>query len=141
MSYIYLIQSGSGGPVKIGLTTGDPAKRLAQLQTGNPMPLAIVGQIYGDRRVERHLHTAFQCHNLQGEWFAPAPAIFAAFEAAADLPANPVTLPPVTQRGIGFLREILRIEVMRSQYPDGTRHDETDWDDLAVMLDDYEAAQ
>jgi hypothetical protein len=131
---IYLIQSGGTGPVKIGLTT-NPAKRVAQLQTGNPMPLKLVAQIAGDRSVEGHLHRAFGRFHLTGEWFNPAPEIFAAFEAAREWPSAPVTLPPVTNSGIEFLRGFLQTEKPSELYPDGSRHRETDWDEIAELVE------
>jgi hypothetical protein len=127
---IYLIQSGEDGPVKIGITSSDPRKRVAQLQTGNPTPLRLRATISGDASIERHLHSKFGQLRLNGEWFEPDAAIFAAFAAAQNWPHDPVTLPPVTPGGIKFLRDCLDDLTIRPVYPDGRVHRQIDWDDL-----------
>jgi hypothetical protein len=50
-SYVYFIQDGNHGPVKIGLSNR-PVRRAAQLQTGNPEELLLRHVIPGDRRTE-----------------------------------------------------------------------------------------
>lgn len=130
MANIYLVQSGENGPVKIGVTACEPSKRVAQLQTGNPVPLRLRVVISGDVTVERHLHSKFGHYRLNGEWFEPCAEIFAAFEAARNWPDHPVTLPPITPGGIQFLLGTLRDVTLRPVYPDGRRHSQIDWDDL-----------
>jgi hypothetical protein len=58
-----------GDLVKIGFTAGDVAKRIANLQTGSPVPLTILRVVVGDERVERALHSRFAPHRQRGEWF------------------------------------------------------------------------
>jgi hypothetical protein len=70
---VYFIQAG-GGDIKIGFSD-NPAKRLAQLQTGQPQRLRLLATIPGDARREREIHARFARHRRQGEWFAPAPEI------------------------------------------------------------------
>ena len=53
---VYFIQSGEGGPVKIGHTNGDVKRRLEALQTGNPAPLKLLLSIDGGRDIERIFH-------------------------------------------------------------------------------------
>lgn len=148
MPTVYLIQSGEVGPVKIGLTSGDPRKRIAQLQTGNPIPLRLRATMAGDVTVERHLHSKLGRFHISGEWFEPDAAIFEAFEAAKQWPNEPATLPPVTASGIKFLRDTLAICTVRETYPDGSRHKHIDWDELhgeceraAAAYDAWAAAQ
>jgi hypothetical protein len=66
--WTYLIQAEGGGPVKIGSTGGDPMARLAQLQTGHPEELRIVG-LYTGRGQERRLHGLLEHARIRGEWF------------------------------------------------------------------------
>jgi len=135
MSQVYLIQSGACGPLKIGFTACDVAKRLTQLQTGNPQPLRLVASIPGTKQIERHLHGAFSDLRLTGEWFAADDRIFTAFAAAGKWPADPATMPPVTPQGMKLLRQFLATEEARPVYPDGSAHSETDWDDLAKEIE------
>jgi hypothetical protein len=62
-TFIYFIQSGEDGPIKIGFSN-QPDRRLPELQTGNPRAL-----IPGDTSVERQLHTRFEPARIRGEWF------------------------------------------------------------------------
>lgn len=74
--FVYFIQQGDDGPVKIG-TAVDPLERLRQLQPGNPVPLTIRYVVPGDHFVERALHRHFADFRLMGEWFDMAPAVLA----------------------------------------------------------------
>lgn len=67
-TFIYFIQSGEDGPIKIGYSV-DPDRRLPQLQTGNPRGLILRHIIPGDRSVEHQLHTRFEPARIRGEWF------------------------------------------------------------------------
>lgn len=67
-SYVYFIQDGRKGAVKIGMTV-DPEKRLRDLQTGNPRTLRIRHVIPGDRSTEKALHARFEPARIRGEWF------------------------------------------------------------------------
>ncbi|MES2902705.1 MAG: GIY-YIG nuclease family protein [Pseudomonadota bacterium] len=71
---IYFIQSGDGGPVKIGFASNLYA-RFHQLQSGNPVGLKIIGARPGDRVMEARYHVRFQKHRLRGEWFEPCAAV------------------------------------------------------------------
>lgn len=68
MAYLYVIQAGEF--VKIGISRNVQA-RLAELQTGNPLPLAILDAFeFADaEQVERALHQRFANARVQGEWF------------------------------------------------------------------------
>lgn len=74
--YVYFIQAGEG-PVKIGWAL-DPKKRLAELQTGCPSELRLIGTWPGDRELEKSAHQHFAEHRLRGEWFRPTRDVLAA---------------------------------------------------------------
>jgi hypothetical protein len=57
---------GEPGFVKIG-KSGQPRKRLSQLQTANPRTLEIVLLLDGDR--EKELHSRFNKDKIHGDWF------------------------------------------------------------------------
>ena len=66
---LYLIQSGMGGPFKIGISQNISA-RLQQLQCGSPFPLHVIHQVNGiDAKLERQLHNKLSQYRLHGEWF------------------------------------------------------------------------
>lgn len=61
------------GLYKIGHTTQDPQSRIANLQTGNPFAVELVGSIPGSRALERHLHRTYKNRKVKGEWFLLTP--------------------------------------------------------------------
>lgn len=67
-TYVYFIECGPRGPIKIG-HAAHPGQRLAGLQGSNPIPLRIVRLLYGGRERERILHKKFAKTRLNGEWF------------------------------------------------------------------------
>ena len=69
--FIYFIQHGDSGPVKIGLSK-TPTQRVSKLQTGNPRELILRHVIPGDRGVESGLHERFKPALIRGEWFGHA---------------------------------------------------------------------
>ena len=73
---IYFIQSGCGGPVKIGITDNLDA-RVNQIQNGNPEPVEVVAAYdVVDRTaaidIEKGLHEFFKWHRIRREWFRPS---------------------------------------------------------------------
>ncbi len=76
--WVYFIQSGgSDGPVKVGTTKGDPMRRLADMQTGNPTVMRLLLAIPGDRSVEQAHHALFDAGRIRrnGEWFRATPQL------------------------------------------------------------------
>jgi hypothetical protein len=65
--FIYFIQMGEDGPVKIG-TGVDPVQRMYNLQPGNPRALRLRYIVPGDYAVETALHRRFTDFRLLGEW-------------------------------------------------------------------------
>lgn len=55
--------------VKIGFTAHDPEKRVRSLQTGCPLPMRILGYVFGDVNLERDLHRYLEGNRTVGEWF------------------------------------------------------------------------
>lgn len=61
-------------PVKIGVAT-HVESRLSGMQTGNPVPLELLGWGHGDEEEEQYLHEQFKAFHIRGEWFALNPAL------------------------------------------------------------------
>ena len=80
---LYIIRSAAG-PIKIGVSQS-PAKRLKQLQTAHPYKLEIACIVPGGARLEISYHERFAAHRLEGEWFAPHPAILAEIDRLNSL--------------------------------------------------------
>jgi hypothetical protein len=82
-SYTYLVGTEGSPIVKIGWAL-NPNKRLATLQIGSPMRLAILWTQWG--AYEDHLHAEFDAFRVHGEWFDfaklgdPVEAVTAAVE-------------------------------------------------------------
>ncbi len=72
---IYFIQDSVNLAIKIGHTAASAGSRMAQLQTGNPSPLVLLGVMPGELVDERNLHVRFSAYRVAGEWFKPAPAV------------------------------------------------------------------
>lgn len=94
-SFVYFIQQGRGGPIKIGVAT-DPRDRLASLQTATPFELRLLAAMPGSFPEEKVLHARFHAHHIRGEWFNPAPWLMEEIEhitkkeqAAGRDPVNP----------------------------------------------------
>lgn len=75
-SFVYFVQSGSSGPIKIGFAK-NAGVRLRGLQTGSHEKLRLLCAIPGGRALEAALHKAFKDARLDGEWFKPTPALVA----------------------------------------------------------------
>ena len=71
MAHVYLIEDDTNNTFKIGLTKGDPNKRLKNLQTGNSSQLKIRYVFDTDYpyRLENMLHKHYQTSNIRSEWF------------------------------------------------------------------------
>lgn len=93
MGWVYFIQEGEGGAIKIGTTTGSPEARRRVLQTAAPRPLHLLTAIPGGPDLERTLHQRFQALQLIGEWFEPGPELVAFIDGA--LAANGPVPEPV----------------------------------------------
>lgn len=68
VDFVYFIQAGEDGPIKIGRTNDVPG-RLAGLQVGNHVPLRLL--VATERAAESDLHALFEPYHIRGEWFSP----------------------------------------------------------------------
>jgi hypothetical protein len=75
-SGVYLISNGQGH-VKIGKFSGDPNRRLAQLQTGSACNLTLSAHKFYPNalKVEKSLHRQYRRLHIRGEWFKDSPEI------------------------------------------------------------------
>lgn len=64
---VYFVTAGPF--VKIGTTNGDPAARIASLQTGCPYEMRMVAFVHGGRAEESVYHERFGAYHERGEWF------------------------------------------------------------------------
>lgn len=71
---IYFIQTADNQYIKIG-KADNPAKRIAELQTGAPLRLKILATMPGGHEIERAIHQRFSHLRTQGEWFYSTPEI------------------------------------------------------------------
>lgn len=78
---VYVIGSRRSTLVKIGTST-TLDRRLAELQSGSPLPLSILWQIEGDATLESLLHRHFKLLRRHGEWFD-----FRGLDAAVEVSA------------------------------------------------------
>lgn len=95
---VYFISDGAGY-IKIG-RAGDPAKRLAALQTSTPHSLTIIATVDESVFSEKQIHDRFAHWRVRGEWFHDHEAIRAFAAAYGDLSPN---VPP-------HFRELAAIE-------------------------------
>lgn len=77
--FIYFIQRGYTGPVKIGWAL-DPDRRLGELQIGSAEDLHIIGITPGTMADERQLHKDVAEYRVRGEWFQLPPDVIAEIE-------------------------------------------------------------
>jgi hypothetical protein len=81
--FLYFIQAGDGGPIKIGFSSR-PGERLAELQIGNAAELRMLGAFdvsnQGIEAMEAGWHYVFWAARVRGEWFKPIPKLLRAIE-------------------------------------------------------------
>lgn len=72
MGYVYLIEDRNNNCFKIGVTKGEPEKRLKKLQTGNPSKLELryLYECEYPYRLESMLHSHYKSYNELNEWFS-----------------------------------------------------------------------
>jgi hypothetical protein len=83
---VYFIESGPGGPIKIGWTGEELFERVRKLQTGNPAKLDVVGCFVSDQRVERHFHRGLRDSRIRGEWYERTAALPRLYRVLDGLP-------------------------------------------------------
>lgn len=90
---IYFAQAEGTDRVKIGFTSGDPAKRVSELQTGCPYKLRLLASVDGSEQDEGNWHKQFAADREQGEWFRMSWQLCLAIaraEAGAVSPVKPL---------------------------------------------------
>ena len=73
-TYIYFIQEGLQGNIKIGMSD-DPIVRMLSLQHSHARQLELLGVIEGEPSLEKKLHHQFKNNWVRYEWFEPAPCL------------------------------------------------------------------
>lgn len=90
--YVYFIQAGDGGPIKIGFAQ-DPQARLRELSTGSPARLSLLRAVSASGiHQEQMLHRQFGDLRLKGEWFRAEERLVQFIEALPD--RLPLPRPP-----------------------------------------------
>lgn len=100
LGFVYFIQSGQDGPIKIGFTQ-NVLSRFRALHTSSPLALRLLGAIPGSRATEKELHRRFSSERirLNAEWFTPSPELLEMIQTAEmplefDQNGIPLTRPP-----------------------------------------------
>jgi hypothetical protein len=104
---IYFIRNETNKAIKIGFSTKDPIVRLAQLQTGSPDRLTLLGVIPGRLEDEKFLHARFGTCRLGGEWFYPTVDLVAWIEWLLSRRERPVIKPSETTAAASVSRTAL----------------------------------
>lgn len=72
---VYFIQAVESGRIKIGYSSNSGKRRLAEMSTGSPEQLEVLGEVPGDVAFERELHRRLRHSRLHGEWFELTPEV------------------------------------------------------------------
>lgn len=78
--FLYVVQAGENGPLKIGITV-NPRERFVALQVGCPWDLIVRVIVAGNADDEAALHRRFRIYAMRGEWFRCVPEILEWLEA------------------------------------------------------------
>lgn len=95
--YVYLIAAEGTQYFKIGYSI-NPQFRLAELQTGCPYFLQIVGQWPGSMEAEMRIHVRLESYRGIGEWFNVPSEILADVRVIIELECQGVQAAPVPPR-------------------------------------------
>lgn len=95
--FVYFVQAGVGGPIKIGISTNVRA-RMVKMQTDAAAPLRLLAIVPGDQQQEARYHRLVSSHKQSGEWFAPHADVFALIEAERARLGNIEILAPAKQK-------------------------------------------
>lgn len=101
-SYVYVIQWGDEGPVKIGIAV-NPVLRFNELQGANwaELRLTAVIPVFGSAlALEQAAHKVAEEYKIRGEWFdlAPIEAVSAVLAAAKQIGADVQPVAEAEQR-------------------------------------------
>lgn len=97
MPSVYFIQSGEGGPIKIGQSVSVKSRFLS-FRTASGTDLRLLGTIAPGGPTEADLHSRFACFRIRGEWFTPDDELIRFIAESAQIeafiPAHPRGRPP-----------------------------------------------
>lgn len=140
---VYFVRAGEDGHIKIGFTASKPSERIANLQTGNPVPLILVAVVPGEPILERQLHQRFAQYRGIGEWFKPGSELvafidgarlaggMAAIRRAEDLPSETQLAFGLSGREFKQLVRIVHDEIIEARaYAKAEHAVGADWRDL-----------
>ena len=89
--YIYFVQMGFVGPVKIGYTKNID-KRISSLQTASPYKLNLLCVMPGTEDYEKDIHAGLDEIRLEGEWFLPHDFLMREINTISDsIKRNPIS--------------------------------------------------
>src|ERR1051325_9826576 len=111
--FIYFIQSGEGGPIKIGISD-DPDLRLRRLQTASCEQLKLLGVVPGDEAMERAYHARLAAHRIRGEWFT------ATDEVLSCIPEKPSPVPLTFDEAKERLQRTLARKILQASLAQGS---------------------
>lgn len=86
VGWLYFLQEGPGGPIKIGWTTGGPEARRRAQQIGNSNELTLIGAVRAQIYADHDWQQRFRHLRKRSEWFWPEPELLTAIAAALDAP-------------------------------------------------------
>src|ERR1700761_1608274 len=75
--FIYFLQVGMDGPIKIGFTNSNVRQRARTLQAISPHVLRWIGVFPGTKTDERNAHLLLKNCSVRGEWFYPTVEVMA----------------------------------------------------------------
>ena len=81
--FVYFIQAGLLGPIKIGWSA-NVKQRLAAAQVDNHEELRLRATAPGGPQIEARLHTVFHTAWIRGEWFRPVAELVELIEVLED---------------------------------------------------------
>ena len=97
---VYFLQDSLSKDIKIG-SGGSPKQRRADLQTGNPRRLVLLGSMPGGKPEEKMLHRQFAQYRLNEggkEWFRYDPTFFKTLQMMLVRSGTPSTVEDELQR-------------------------------------------
>lgn len=89
--FLQVFESSTRALTKVG-SAMDPARRLNEIQVGNPYGIEIAAVFRGTPKDEFRAHRALAPYRLRGEWFALQGAIDVIRDAARDGKPLPVAV-------------------------------------------------
>lgn len=80
--HVYAVQPIGGGNIKFGKAL-NVKSRFSGIQTGSPVRLELLGDVYVPEPVEAEIHDFLKDHHSHGEWFFPNPEVLTVAELIA----------------------------------------------------------